>query len=352
MTIVAFTSITSNYLAKARVLASSLKHFHPDIAFHLVLAETDSGFSTEGEPFDETANLVDLGFAARKDWIFEHSVVEVCTAIKGLYSEMILARQEVDAVLYFDPDIAVLGSLEPVLDRLSDSSILLTPHQIEPETQADAIVDNEVCCLRHGVFNLGFLGLRNSDVGRSFAQWWSRRLVAFCHVDLESGIFTDQRWVDLAPTLFDEIAVLRHPGLNVATWNLTHRSLSGRAPDKILVNGEALSFFHFSGFDSGAQLWMAIKYAETMPVVFDLRNWYIRSCAEMGQREVGEIPWKYNTYENGVAIGSVDREIYRKTPLLRDRFPDPFATSIPERSFYHWLRAKAASQSGPASLFP
>lgn len=341
MNIVAFTSITPNYLAKARVLASSLKRFHPEIRFHVAIAEAETEHSVEGEPFDEVADLTDLGLAEDRGWLFQHNVVELCTAIKGLYSERMLARPEVEGVIYFDPDIAVLGRLDPVLEGLGYASILLTPHQIEPEKDYEAVIDNEVCCLRHGVFNLGFLALRNSEVGRSFAHWWRRRLMAFCQVDLESGIFTDQRWVDLAPALFDELLVLRQPGLNVATWNFTHRHLAGTAPFEVEVNGEPLSFFHFSGFDSGAQLWMAIKYATEMPVVFDLRNWYIRSCAAMGQNEVVGIPWGYGSYENGTAIQTDHRKLYRNTPELRVRFPDPFATSDPERSYHHWLQTRS-----------
>jgi hypothetical protein len=343
MTIVAFTSITPNYLAKARVLATSLKRFHPEIRFHLVLAETCSGIGTTGEPFDVVVGLDDLGLSTRRGWIFEHTVVEFCTAIKGLYSERLLADPDVEAMLYFDPDIAVLGSLEPVLEGLREGSVLLTPHQIEPETQADAVIDNEICCLRHGVFNLGFLALKNSAEGRSFAAWWNRRLTSFCQVELESGIFTDQRWVDLAPALFDEVVVLRHPGLNVATWNFTHRVLAGEAPYGVLVNGKPLSFFHFSGFDGGAQLWMSIKYAGEMPVVFDLRNWYIRACAEMGQQEVAGIPWSYGAYDNGASILTEHRKLYRKTAGLRRRFPDPFSATDPARSYHHWLASGAGT---------
>ena len=341
MTIVAFTSITPNYLAKARVLASTLKRVHPEIRFHLVLAEAEADLPLEGEPFDEVADLSDLGLAQDRSWIFQHTVVELCTAIKGLYSKRMLERSEVDGVIYFDPDIAVLGPLDPVLDGLRSASILLTPHQIEPEKEREAVIDNEVCCLRHGVFNLGFLALRQSEVGHSFAQWWSSRLMAFCQIDLESGIFTDQRWVDLAPALFDELLVLRQPGLNVATWNFTHRRLEGTAPFGVLVNQEPLSFFHFSGFDSGAQLWMAIKYAAHMPVVFDLRNWYIRECAAMGQQEVAGMPWGFGTYENGAAILTDDRKLYRDTAELRSRFPDPFATADSERSYHRWLRERS-----------
>lgn len=342
MNTVAFTSITPNYLAKARVLASSLKRFHPEIRFHLLLGDVGKPVATENEPFDEVVDLADLGLSTRPDWIFEHTVVELCTAIKGVYTERLLADPSVEAVLYFDPDIAVLGPLEPVFDGFREGSVLLTPHQIEPERHPDAVTDNEICCLRHGVFNLGFLALKNTAVGREFADWWSRRLTSFCQIETESGIFTDQRWVDLAPALFDEVVVLRHPGLNVATWNFTHRMLAGEAPHGVLVNGEPLSFFHFSGFDGGAQLWMSVKYAEEMPVVFDLRNWYIRACAEMGQQEVEAIPWTYHTYDNGVPIRTADRKNYRRLADLHRRFPNPFSTAPPD-SYFHWLEAGGAA---------
>ncbi len=336
--IVAFTSIVPNYTAKARVLVSTLKRQHPELVFHLLLGDTKDRMPPGPGEFDAIVDLDDLGLADRRGWIFSHSVVELCTAIKGTYIRQLLARDDVEAVLYFDPDIAVLGSLAPVLDALDRASIVLVPHQTEPESTPDAVSDNELCCLRHGVFNLGFLGLRRTPAARAFADWWSGRLDTFCYDDIESGLFTDQRWVDLAPALFDDVAILRHPGLDVATWNLTHRTLAGAAPFDLAVNGEPLSFFHFSGFDSGAQLWMALKYGSAMPALFDLRNWYIRTCARYGQDELMRIPWSHAAYDNGAAITRDQRRRYRHSADLKTRFPDPFATAEPGRSYFHWFQ--------------
>ena len=36
-----------------------------------------------------------------------------------------------------------------------------------------------------------------------FANWWNNRLQLYCYDDIPRGIFTDQRWVDLAPAYFD-----------------------------------------------------------------------------------------------------------------------------------------------------
>ena len=77
--------------------------------------------------------------------------------------------------------------------KLDSSSILLTPHLAEPETQPEAILDNEMCCLRHGVYNLGFLAVKSTGQGRRFIDWWADRLRQFCYDDVPSGLFTDQR---------------------------------------------------------------------------------------------------------------------------------------------------------------
>ena len=207
-----YTSIVSNYIPKARVLAHSVKKFHPDLQFHLVLSDTlPSSFRLEHEPFDSVLTPADLDIPNLGQWLFLHSLVEVSTGVKGFALLKLLKDPSCSEVIFFDPDIVVLSPLDGLLTRFRDGSILLTPHQTEPETEPDAVIDNEICSLRHGVYNLGFLGVKNSPVGRQFAEWWRDRLHSHCYDDIPAGLFTDQRWADLAPALFPECLILRDP---------------------------------------------------------------------------------------------------------------------------------------------
>jgi hypothetical protein len=52
----------------------------------------------------------------------------------------------------------------------------------------------------------------------------------------------------MVPALFDDVAILRNPGYNVAYWNMPSRPLS-LVEGKWFAGGEPLVFFHFSGFD-------------------------------------------------------------------------------------------------------
>ena len=212
-------------------------------------------------------------------------------------------------------------------DILDRHSVLLTPHQCDPETDFQAILDNEHCCLRHGVYNLGFLAVRMTGQGRQFIDWWAERLRSYCYDEVENGLFTDQRWVDLAPAFFDDIAIVREPQYNVATWNLTHRRATGRAPYEIQINGRPLVFYHFSGFDSGAQKVMLDRYGSHSPVLFELRDWYIARCEELGQSTLSKIDCVYNSFSNGERITSAQRLLYRRRADLMRAFPDPFDVS-------------------------
>jgi hypothetical protein len=340
-----FTSITANYIPKARVLAHSVKRFHPDVHFTAVIADRVPELDLSREPFDALLALDDLNIPDLRAWIFKHSLVELSTAVKGFALLKLLGGHCSQAV-YFDPDIVVLAPLDALLHRFESASILLTPHLTEPESSVEAILDNEVCALQHGVYNLGFLGVRNSEQGVAFARWWANRLTNFCRDDIPGGLFTDQRWMDLAPGYFDDIAILRDPVYNVATWNLSRRTVEGGLEDGLSIGGRKIVFYHFSGLDSGAQFGMLNKYGSGMPGLYQLREWYLKECDRLEQSTFSAIPWAYGCFDNGAPILPSHRKRYRDNADLQSRFPDPFAATDTNRSYYHWFNAHPQIEAG------
>ncbi len=342
-----FTSITANYIPKARVLAASVKRHQPDAQFHLVLSDrVPAGWNIADEPFDSLIQVEELPVDAMDSWIFRHSVVELCTAVKGLAIQEIMRRFDADKVIYFDPDMAVFSPLTRLEAYFEHHEILLTPHMTAPEDSRKAIMDNEISCLLHGVYNLGFVGVRNRGEGRRFVDWWAARLQEFCYDSKEEGLFTDQRWVDLAPAFFENLAIMKDPQFNVATWNLSHRKASGSLEQGIEINGQPLCFYHFSGFDSGAQEIMLKRYGADSPVLTDLRNWYIDQCAANGQEALGREPSTYDFYSNGERITRTERIFYRKRKDLQAAFPHPRQVTGSDDSYYHWYRTNVDADPG------
>ena len=340
-----FTSITANYLPKAAALAHSVKRVHPEATCHCVLSDELPRCPSETTAaFDSIINIKDLPIGDLPRWTFRHRIVELCTAVKGTAFQHIAKQFGAERIYYFDPDIIVTSRLDDLERALDRNTILLTPHMTVPETDLQAILDNEHCCLRHGVYNLGFLAVRMTGQGRQFIDWWADRLRRFCYDEVPAGLFTDQRWVDLAPAFFDDIAIIRDPQYNVATWNLTHRRATGRVPYDVEINARPLVFYHFSGFDSGNQKIMLKRYGVDSPVLFDLRDWYISRCEELGQSVLGKMPCIYSTFNNGGPITDAHRLLYRQRDDLMRAFPDPFDASDPGRSYFHWFEANGSKR--------
>ena len=132
------------------------------------------------------------------------------------------------------------------INLLEKKDIILTPHTLFPIT--DDLRPSEQDFLMTGVFNLGFIGLRNSNESWRFLCWWEQRCLSLGFSEHRTGLFVDQKWCDLAPCFLENLTVLRAKEYNVAYWNLMHRSIT-KENSCWLVDGKPLAFFHFSGVD-------------------------------------------------------------------------------------------------------
>lgn len=322
---VAYTSAAVNYLPKVRKLCASIRKHHPEFEIVLALAdERTDAVDFAAEPIDRIIALDDLPIADRRRWTYFHTIVELATAIKPYVLRKLLAEPDVDRVIYFDPDMVLFSRLDDLLGSLDAANIVLTPHLTHPETTLEAVRDNEISALKHGVYNLGFLGVRSTDEGRRFADWWAERIYHFCVADIPGGLFTDQRWIDLAPAFFDGVGILKSPRFNVATWNLTTRTVGGDHAHGFTVDGEPLGFYHFTGFDSGAHKVMAAKHGAGNPAVAALVQWYADEARFDDAEPAAKVRWKYGTYSDGTPIPVQHRRLYRARPDLQVAYPDPF----------------------------
>jgi hypothetical protein len=341
---IVFTSIAANYIPKARVLAVSLKRHNPGIFFVVCLVErTIHPAAQAAEVFDLVLTAQDLGIEEFESFIFQYSLVEAATAVKGhIFKELWRRFPGEDEFVYLDPDILVLGSFSELAQSLQTHNIILTPHLCEPEENLETVWDNEVCALKHGVFNLGFLALRRSEEAEGFLEWWCRRLAQLCYADTAAGLFVDQRWMDLAPCFF-EVFIFKHPGYNVAPWNLSRRPITEDAGGELRAGDYPLRFFHFSGLDSGVFGGMVSKYCpDKENPVYKIIELYKEQCARYGQKELGKIPWSYNFYSNGEKIEDEHRLFYRTHREIKARFKGPFQAETPA-SFYQYIKAFAES---------
>lgn len=282
-------------------------------------------FDITREPFDKLVTAEDLFGEETEAWLFAHDIVEACTAVKGRALQHIMAQADTEKVFYFDPDTAVFNSMEPIVELLDDYSIVLTPHQITPEPAIDrqAIIDNEIGSLKWGVFNLGFIAVSNDTEAHRFSRWWADRLHDWCHDRTDIGVFVDQKWCNLVPCFFDRVKIIRDPGYNVASWNLSQRRLFFDAEGTLLVNGCPLRFFHFTKLGPTGDT-MTRRYAKGNVEVYELWAAYRRCIDAETDPKIPKNYWFYGNYSDGTTISQYDRRMYRERADMRLAFPQPF----------------------------
>jgi hypothetical protein len=332
-----FTSAALNYVPKVRILFKSLREHHPEWKLHLALAdELRSNIDLAQEPFDTIIPISDLGIASWRGWAFCHDIVELATAIKPFTLARLLKLSDTSRVIYLDPDIVVFSRLDDIVDALEGANIVLTPHQVTPEKTLAAVIDNEICSLKHGIYNLGFCAVAPTEVGHEFASWWKDRIYHFCRRDIPNGLFTDQRWIDLVPAFFQGVAIMRSERHNVATWNLTTREVSRDAVGRYMVNGEPLGFYHFTGFDSGNHHIMAAKNGGENASIDSLISWYTGEIKKLALDPLANERWAFGFFSNGKPIVKAQRAVYRERSDLQRAFPDPFNAS----GYLSWWNAR------------
>ncbi|MFZ6759541.1 glycosyltransferase [Undibacterium sp. Ji50W] len=326
------TIVSNNYLHYARTLMQSVALHHPEAKPYCVIVDADLSPSAELSQEFEAIPLSSLDLPFGDEFLFQYTILELNTAVKPWALQHLLDLGH-SQVLYIDPDIYLYKPLQEVTDLLNDgASVVLTPHLLEPIT--DTQNPTELSIRMAGTYNLGFCALSEQHVTRQFLKWWQAKLERNCVVDFPNGVFVDQSWVDLAPGLFDHVRVLRHPGYNVAYWNLAQRQFSGEA-DQYKVNQQDLVFFHFSGIDpqqpqnlSKHQNRFSLDTVE--PIVKTLVLQYCSNVVANGLDKFRNLPYAYARFKNDSLISAEMRKQYRLSPRLRKTMGEkPFEWSKP-----------------------
>ncbi|HVH25674.1 MAG TPA: methyltransferase domain-containing protein [Vicinamibacterales bacterium] len=352
--VAACTIIARNYLAHARVLADSFLAHHQDGDFTVLIIDDEGRrFDARNERF-RCLRLAEIGLSgseiARLAGIYD--VTELATAVKPQFLRHLLGEHRTD-ILYIDPDIKIFGSLAEASRLAREHSIVLTPHLTVPLPRDGRRV-NDFHILSSGVYNLGFIALgRGCD---AFIDWWWDKTRRDALVDHDRMMFTDQRWIDFVPGFFDH-HILKDPTYNVAYWNLHARDLTWDG-SRYFVNGQPLTFFHFSGFDTRKPHLLSKHQADRPRILLSERPGVARICQEYvtdleraGLARESSLPYGWRTLPSGLVFDQRMRRLYRQGLEAFEKSkgaqpPDPFDPQQYE-PFLAWLNEPVAEGMHP-----
>lgn len=316
-----FTSICANYIHKARTLAESVKKNIPEAQFFICLTEKEKGSYAESVFFDNVILSKDMWKGNFNQFIYKHSIVEASTAVKARFFQYLMETYvDETAFVYLDPDCFVYSDFTELKELLKTNPVILCPHLLQPGN-----IDMELSSTAHGVFNLGFLAVNHTKEAKRLIDWWAERLYLFCYDDIGHGIFTDQKWMDLAPCFFD-VKILKHKGYDFAPWSLLDCGMT-KKNECYYVKGDPLRFVHFSGYGATAQKCMRDWLPEGAHPFKELYKDYSLLHDKNDIDHVSKIKWSYDYYQSGEKVDDSLRIKYRSNYDVMFQTENPFLLS-------------------------
>lgn len=241
------TTCSANHLAQAKSLGDSLLSFNPD--YKLLIGLVDKLDNRVDPGFYYPHDLVEveaLHIPEFAEMYHRYTTLELNCALKCFFLHYAIDAYRPTILFFLDSDILAFDSFKFLEEQLIDHSILITPHITEPYPD-DKHRPQEKEILKTGIFNGGFLGLRNDENSHALLDWWRPRMVDQCYERPKEGLNVDQKWLELVPLYFKHVKVILHEGCNVAYWNLHQREIRKQG-NKYFVNNDPLIFFHYSGY--------------------------------------------------------------------------------------------------------
>ncbi|QZY57018.1 hypothetical protein [Crassaminicella profunda] len=142
---------------------------------------------------------------------------------------------------HLDADLCFFSNPELIFQEAPNASLYITEHHNSNRFMHYYNLT--------GRYNTGFVGCKKDDIALSAIGWWKNKCIEKCSVEMDviNKTFGDQRYVEVWPTLFQNVHVVNTIGANAALWNIERYNVSHRNRE-VYVNNNPLIFYHFSGF--------------------------------------------------------------------------------------------------------
>ena len=327
------TIVTSDYIDQAMLLGKSVKNVEPESDYVVFVVDYNEhnpnyqkcAFSVLDAkilyPFSSLDNKI-FHYEEWNRFVFQYNGLAASCSLKPL--ALLHLLQKYEKVIFLDADIKLLRSLHEAWDSLDRGSLSLTPHNNRPIKNDGFFPSYQDLCLG-GIFNSGYVGAINGAA--DFLKWWWDQTHYNCISEPMIGIFNEQSYLNEAIVLVKDLVILRSSGYNVAVWNL-HERIIEKIGSQYLVNGEPLTFFHYSQARA-KRINIRTPLAETN-LIEELYADYVNELSSI-KAGIQSNTYAYKYFDDGTLISAQWREWMRQDyPELRG-IKNPFQLTFLER---------------------
>lgn len=246
------TVVTKSFLPEALCLYRSLIRHNPRVRFRVLVCDARAEELRGRACFfpDGILAAEELKLGALERLRKTYSPFELCNVLRPFLIQHLLdLRPACDAAVYLDADLYITGVFRrsDLFSGGRNAACALTPHVLKPYP-VDQLIPGDDSLLCYGFYNSGFQVFRNNAASRRLLKWLQQRISLY-GFNAPPLFYVDQKLLPLMAEYFPgDVRCLRHPGYNIAYWNLHEREIREK-DGRFFSNKHPAVFFHFSGFD-------------------------------------------------------------------------------------------------------
>lgn len=322
-----FAISDADYAAMSLTMFDSVRKFYPDADFFLFIIGTGETTKLDGNiTVIYIADVLDdLDLSQR---LVHYLQVELVTSVRPQCVEFLFAKQY-ERAIYLDPDIYVFRRMTEVDELLDgDCNGVVTAHALKSISDG-AFEGGDNVFLKCGIFNMGFLALKNTPETRRMLAWWKSKLKWKCIVDWPNGYFVDQKWLEFLPVYFDGFHILKSPTYNLAPWNAEHYHILSDFKGNFYVDDydTPVAFIHYSGIKRSEAHFQYMK---------DARSFYLKELQKRRFEKLDFANYELRFKGMGLPFDKVCTFLYKD--YVR-KTKDEKSNPLEDRWFYEYIHS-------------
>ena len=285
-----FTISDNQFLPRTLAMCKSLRNFtNSDISF--VHTESLSGESRLAFEFHniELEPIEKIGVDFVKSLTASRSHVEFMWTLPSVLLDWFMTNSPgYSDYVYLDADLFFYSDVKAIWDEIPAGNISITPHRFSTRLES-AFPDS-------GEFNVSWVGIPATDMGRKCAKKWAEQCIQLCPAipTKVNGkiIYGDQMYLEDWPSDYaGYVHIIRHVGAGLAPWNYENYKIIEST--EFTIDEFALIFFHFSSHQFGFPFASRIgrEYSRIRPIPKKIYKVYEDSLREC-MVELGFKKWR------------------------------------------------------------
>ena len=226
---------------------------------------------------------------------------EYCWTLKPIFLDYIMKKYaNAEFFVHVDADLFFFSNIDCIFTENPNASIFLTHHRNSKDF-------NHYYELS-GLYNTGFVGLKNNNESKAAVRFWCDKCLEKCSVDYDTlnKTFGDQRYVEDWPNIFKNVHIVKSIGANTAFWNIKNYKIS-KINNVVLVDDTPLIFYHFSGIAIIGSREFDLCYfyhIDDENLITYIYDPYIRWLSKSIENITKEFPWFSSGYLEKVSLNN------------------------------------------------